>query len=119
MLAVAARRWSFSRAKRSASRGRSSNRCATHLSGRRSKPWHTLYYDLSVMTAEPDPRSLLASITTSALVIAGGDGPPWIRHGAGAIAKALPNGSHLLVPGLTQDIKAELLAPPMSRFLST
>jgi pimeloyl-ACP methyl ester carboxylesterase len=78
---------------------------------------HTLFYDLSMLMDEPNPRTLLPSIRMPTLVIDGGDGPLWIRHSAEVIAKGLPNGSHLSIPGLTQDIKAEFLAPPVMQFL--
>jgi len=79
---------------------------------------HTLFYDLSIITAMPDPRALLSSIGMPALVIDGRDGPPWIRRSAEVIGAGLPSGSHLSIPGLTQDLKADLLAPPVRRFLS-
>lgn len=78
---------------------------------------HTLFNDLTIITAAPDPLDLLDSISLPTLVIDGGDGPPWIGRTAGVIAGRLPNGKHLSIPGLTQDLKPEFLVGPTMDFL--
>lgn len=78
---------------------------------------HTLFNDLTIVAEAPDPLDLLGSIEMPTLVIDGGDGPPWIGQTARVIAERLPDGKHVSIPGLTQDLRPELLVGPTADFL--
>ena len=58
---------------------------------------HTIPYDARIMdglmTDDPGPLGRWASVATPTLVLDGGASPPWIRHGASALAEVLPNAS--------------------------
>ncbi|UJX43842.1 alpha/beta fold hydrolase [Xanthobacter sp. YC-JY1] len=78
---------------------------------------HTLFNDLTIIAGSPNPLDLLGSVAMPTLVIDGGDGPPWIGHTARVIAELLPDGKHVSISGLTQDMRPELLVGPTTDFL--
>ena len=83
---------------------------------------HTIPYDARIMdglmTDGPAPLARWASLTTPTLVIDGGASPPWIRHGASALAGVLPNASTATLEGQQHSPAADLLAPVLLRFFA-
>ncbi|RWI57035.1 MAG: alpha/beta hydrolase [Mesorhizobium sp.] len=78
---------------------------------------HTLFYDLSVTAEASDIDRLLPLISMPTLVLAGADGPGWIRAAAAEIARRLPDGRHVSIEALGQDLDADRIAPLVSDFL--
>lgn len=77
---------------------------------------HTLAYD-ATLTA--DGASLIArakAIAIGALVLDGGNSPPWMRQGVKALAEALPKGQYRTLAGQTHDIAPDVLRPELEAF---
>ena len=81
---------------------------------------HTVPYDARIMdglmTGDPAPLARWASLDTPILVLDGGASPPWIRHGASALAEVLPNATRATLEGQAHSPAPDLLAPVLLRF---
>ena len=81
---------------------------------------HTIPYDARIMdglmTDDPGPLARWASVATPTLVLDGGASPPWIRHGASALAEVLPNASTTTLDGQTHGPASDVLAPVLLEF---
>jgi pimeloyl-ACP methyl ester carboxylesterase len=84
---------------------------------------HTIPYDARIMdglmTHAPGPLARWASVATPTLVLDGGASPPWIRHGASALAGVLPNASTATLDGQTHGPASEVLAPVLLEFFAS
>jgi pimeloyl-ACP methyl ester carboxylesterase len=82
----------------------------------------TIPYDARIMdgfmTGDPAPLARWASLTTPTLVLDGGASPPWIRHGANALAEVLPNASAGTLDGQGHGPAPDVLAPVLLRFFA-
>ena len=83
----------------------------------------TIAYDYAVMGGDFAGRPLQTAdwraVEAPTLVLSGQRSPVNLRHGAAAIAEALPAGQHLSLPGQNHMMKAEVVAPLVMRhFLS-
>jgi pimeloyl-ACP methyl ester carboxylesterase len=83
----------------------------------------TLAYDAAVMDpfsrGEPIPPDTWDRVTGPALVLEGGDSPPFMRRGAAAVAEALPNAEVRSLPGQTHSFEPGVLAPVLVEFLGS
>ncbi len=83
---------------------------------------HTIPYDARIMdglmTDDPGPLARWASVATPTLVLDGGASPPWIRHGASALAAVLPNASAGTLDGQGHGPASDVLAPVLLRFFA-
>ena len=72
----------------------------------------TLPHDLAIVTpfqgGRPLPASRWASVTTPALVIAGGKSPAWMQNAQAAIAQVVPGARLKTLPGQTHMVKAKI-----------
>jgi pimeloyl-ACP methyl ester carboxylesterase len=92
----------------------------------RSAPWwaaqealaHTLAYDATIMGDYLLPADRLRTVTTPALVMAGGASWDWMRNTAKKLAEILPNGEYLELPGQSHDVSAEVLAPALTEYFT-
>lgn len=84
---------------------------------------HTLPYDLSLVSphqqGKPLPAGYYAEVTAATLVLAGRKSPAYMRNAQAAIAAALPDARLQVLPGQTHMIKAKVVAPVLTAFLST
>jgi pimeloyl-ACP methyl ester carboxylesterase len=78
---------------------------------------HTLAYDARITGDASLPHEVAAAVETPTLVIDGGESWPFLRNGAAALAKALPNGSRATLPGETHHINPEAVAGVLAPFL--
>jgi pimeloyl-ACP methyl ester carboxylesterase len=83
---------------------------------------HTIPYDARIMdglmTDSAAPLARWATLTVPILVLDGGASPPWIRHGASALAEVLPNASTATLDGQAHSPAPEVLAPVLLRFFA-
>jgi pimeloyl-ACP methyl ester carboxylesterase len=83
---------------------------------------HTLPYDMTIVAPYQRgaalPTDRWESVAVATLVMVGGKSPPWLQHGAQALADALPNASHCVVEGQTHNVKAKSLVVPLGEFFS-
>jgi pimeloyl-ACP methyl ester carboxylesterase len=83
---------------------------------------HTLPYDLSLVIeheqGRPLPDGYYDAVTAETLVIAGGKSPEYMRNAQAAIAEAVPNARLEVLPGQTHMIKAKVVAPVLTEFLT-
>jgi pimeloyl-ACP methyl ester carboxylesterase len=79
---------------------------------------HTLAYDAAIIGDLSLPAGLLATVTAPALVISGGNSPPFLGNAARATVAALPGGRLAVLPGQTHDIDPQATAPVMAEFLA-
>jgi len=83
---------------------------------------HTIPYDARIMdglmTADTKPLTRWASVATPTLVLDGSASPPWIRHGASALAGILPNASAATLDGQGHGPASEFLAPVLLEFFA-
>ncbi len=80
----------------------------------------TLAYDAAVMGEEASvPTERAARVTVPALVMAGGESYPFMQVTARALADAMPNGEHRILPGQTHEVAAEALAPVLVEFFNS
>jgi pimeloyl-ACP methyl ester carboxylesterase len=81
---------------------------------------HTLPYDGALtqefQKGEPLPKGRWTSVTAPALAIAGGKSAAWMRNGAQAVARTLPNAHFHELAGQTHDVSAKALAPLLRDF---
>jgi pimeloyl-ACP methyl ester carboxylesterase len=104
------------------------------ISGMRNSPvWpameaiaHTLAYDGEIMEGlmlgKPFPAERAkrwASVTIPTLIMNGGAGWPFMRTGADALAKIMPNAERRTLEGQTHDVNPEVLAPVLVEFLKS
>jgi pimeloyl-ACP methyl ester carboxylesterase len=80
---------------------------------------HTLAYDAAVVGDRSLPAGLIGSIRAPALVISGGDSPPFLREAARAVADTLPQGRLHTLAGQGHDINPEATAPVIADFLTS
>lgn len=76
---------------------------------------HTLAYDGRIVDGFKLPADGLGSVTVPVLAMAGGQAP-WMRSGADALARALPNGSFRLLDGQGHDVAPDVIAPVLVEF---
>jgi pimeloyl-ACP methyl ester carboxylesterase len=76
---------------------------------------HTLAYDGRIVEQFELPADELATLGTPTIVIVGGQ-TPWMKTGAEALAKALPNGDFRLLHGQSHDVAADAIAPVLIEF---
>ncbi|MGE6226674.1 alpha/beta fold hydrolase [Paenibacillus chitinolyticus] len=85
---------------------------------------HTLPYDAALldgyMDGKPLPAGLWRSVTQPVLVLEGTESPAGLRHGAQALAQALPNAQLLSKKGLghTKKLPAKLVSAELSAFFT-
>jgi len=79
---------------------------------------HTLAYDAAIIGDLSLPADQAARVSVPALVICGGNSPPFLRNAARAAAAALPSGRVVTLPGQTHDINPQATAPVMAEFLA-
>jgi len=81
---------------------------------------HTLPYDGRIMgehlSGRPFPPDAWSAVAAPALVMDGGDSPPWQRSAARALADALPNAKRVTLEGQTHEVADEALTPELERF---
>lgn len=90
----------------------------------RSQPWwasqealaHTLVYDATIMGDYSLPQARAASVTTPALVMAGGASWDWIRNTAQTLADILPNGQYRVLEGQEHNVAPEMMALALKEF---
>lgn len=85
---------------------------------------HTLPYDFDVLgdtgAGKPMPEELrgtMASIKVPTLVGLGGKSPPYMRHTAETVAKAIPGAQLRVLEGQTHNVSDKALAPILVEFL--
>ncbi|MDD5368842.1 MAG: alpha/beta hydrolase [Anaerolineaceae bacterium] len=79
----------------------------------------TLAYDSDVLgEGHALPTSLLAGITTPALVMHGGKGAPSMRDAAQAISEAIPKAQLRTLAGQTHGVSPKVLVPILTEFFS-
>lgn len=79
---------------------------------------HTLVYEAMIIGDLSLPSEVLASTTTSTVVIEGEKSPPVMRAAALAVAEALPNGRLRTLAGEGHDISPAPTAAVVTEFLS-
>jgi pimeloyl-ACP methyl ester carboxylesterase len=77
---------------------------------------HTLAYDGRIVDGFRLRTDELGSVSAPALVMAGGQAP-WMRSGAEALARALPNGTFRLLDGQGHDVAPDVIGPVLIEFL--
>jgi pimeloyl-ACP methyl ester carboxylesterase len=82
---------------------------------------HTLPYDVAI--CGPGlvlPADLLATVAVPALVIHGGNSPPWMAAAAAAVAKAIPGARHVTLAGQDHGVlnQPDALRPVLVDFLT-
>ena len=75
----------------------------------------TLAYDATITGDGTIPASF-GAITTPALAIESDASPDWLRNSTQAVAAALPNGSHIAIPGQFHQPDPEAMAAELKRF---
>jgi pimeloyl-ACP methyl ester carboxylesterase len=79
----------------------------------------TLAYDAAVMGDEAAvPVQRAAGVSVPTLLVTGGDTYPFMHEAARALAGAMPNARHQILPGQTHDVSPEALAPLLIEFLT-
>ena len=94
------------------------------VAGARQSPWwpvgeglaHTLAYDAAVMGDASVP-AVYADIACPALILTGGDSPPFFAAGAEAAAAAIPDGRADVLAGQTHNVDAAVLAAAVRDFV--
>jgi len=76
---------------------------------------HTLVYDATIMGDYSLPRTRIARVQVSTLVIDGGQ-TPWLSAAADAVAAALPNAKRHTIAGQPHNVDAAALAPALTEF---
>jgi len=79
---------------------------------------HTLVYEATILGDGQLPLDKVRSVRAPTLALAAGEGPPFMRETAEALASALPNGRALVLAGATHDLVPDVLAPPLLEFLA-
>jgi pimeloyl-ACP methyl ester carboxylesterase len=78
---------------------------------------HTLPYDAAVMGDFSVPSARLRTIKTTTLVMNGSKTDARLKKAAQAVAAALPNAKHLVLPGQTHNVNPRVLTPAVAEFL--
>jgi pimeloyl-ACP methyl ester carboxylesterase len=78
---------------------------------------HTLAYDGRIVDGFKLRADALRSVTTPALILAGGQ-TPWMSSGAVALADALPNGAYRSLDGQGHDVAPDVIAPVLTEFFA-
>jgi pimeloyl-ACP methyl ester carboxylesterase len=94
------------------------------VAGARQSPWwpvgegmaHTLAYDAAVMGDASVPAAY-ADIDCPALILTGGDSPPFFAAGAEAAAAAIPGGRAAVLAGQTHNVDAAVLSAAVRDFV--
>lgn len=71
---------------------------------------HTLSYDVTLTSEAVALLDHLTHVRRPVFVIDGSASPPFMREGAAALAKALPNARHDTLEGQTHDVQPSVLA---------
>lgn len=71
---------------------------------------HTLAYDVELVAGAVDLLARLSHVRQPVFVLDGSASPPFMREGAAALAKALPDGRHETLEGQTHDVQPAVLA---------
>ena len=83
---------------------------------------HTLSYDGTLMGDTMSGRPLAVPRWTAAdmpaLVMDGGESPPWMRKGAAALAALLPNAQYRTLPGQMHNLDPDAVTPILVEFFS-
>ena len=83
---------------------------------------HTLPYDAELIDphvrGRPVDDAYWARVATPTLVVSGGKSPEKLRKGAAAIAAALPDAEHRALPGVSHNVKMDVLAPVLAEFFA-
>jgi pimeloyl-ACP methyl ester carboxylesterase len=83
---------------------------------------HTLAYDGLIMgdnqTGRPLAPGQWPAATMPALVIVGGNSPPFFHTGTRALVEQLPHAQHATLPGQTHEVAAAALAPVLIEFFA-
>jgi pimeloyl-ACP methyl ester carboxylesterase len=81
---------------------------------------HTLPYEAVLIDryvrGRPLEISYWSGVATPTLVVSGEKSPEKLRKGARAIADALPNAEHRVLPGVSHNVKMDALAPVLVDF---
>jgi pimeloyl-ACP methyl ester carboxylesterase len=77
---------------------------------------HTIAYDGRIMADETLLAERAPAVTAPALVIDGGDSPPWMRAAADRAAAALPNARRRTLAGQTHQFAPDTVAPVLEDF---
>jgi hypothetical protein len=80
---------------------------------------HTTPYDLMILSDRSVVNERRSSISVATLVIGGEKSPKELRDAAVAVANALPNGHHRLLPGQDHNISSRALAPVLVEYFGT
>lgn len=76
---------------------------------------HTLLYDYAFLALGFGAAS---TVPVPALVLAGGDSPPWLIDVSRALARALPDAHHHVFPGQSHVVPPPVLLPVLTHFLA-
>ena len=83
---------------------------------------HTLAYDGLIMgdtqSGKPLAPGQWPAATMPALVIVGGDSPPFFHNGTRALVDQLPRAQHATLAGQTHEVSAAALAPMLAAFFA-
>ena len=83
---------------------------------------HTISYDGELMgdtmSGQPLPADRWTHVTAPALVLDGGDSPPFMHAGAQALTDLLPDARRRTLPGQTHVVEPAVLAPELEEFFS-
>lgn len=78
----------------------------------------TLAYDAAVLGEDAAvPGERMARLAAPTLVISGDESFPFMHATAAELARAIPDGRHLALPGQTHEVDPEVLAPVLVEFL--
>ena len=84
---------------------------------------HTLAYDGAIaaptMSGRPLPSDRWSSVSVPTLVIDGDASPDWMRNGVAALARILPNATHVTLPDQTHAVDPAVLAPVLEKFFAS
>jgi pimeloyl-ACP methyl ester carboxylesterase len=83
---------------------------------------HTLRYDAAIMGSTQRGRPLAAerwaTLTAPVQALAGGKSPTWVRNAAAQLTDALPDATHQVLEGQRHYVKADAIAPVLTKFLA-
>jgi hypothetical protein len=77
---------------------------------------HTLVYEATILGDGSLPLDRVRAVRAPILALAAGNGPPFMRETAEAVARAARDGRALVLPGATHDLVPEVLGPPLLAF---
>lgn len=83
---------------------------------------HTLAYDSAIMdgmmSGKPLPAGRWSTATAPALVISGGNSPPFFHNGAQALVAMLPDAKYRMLEGQDHAVSPDALAPVLVEFFT-